>query len=117
MITGVHHFSIISSSETSVSFYKTLGFKEISRIERSYDTVILFKGPGIQLEMYLDPKHPSHPSSPEPLGIRCISLKTDNIKNTLKELGLENTEISTDWNGQKYCFINDPDNVPIQLHE
>ena len=38
---GIHHFSIIASSEASVEFYKQLGYQERNRIKRDYDTVVL----------------------------------------------------------------------------
>ena len=34
MITGVHHIAIISSTEKSVVFYESLGFKEKFRKSR-----------------------------------------------------------------------------------
>lgn len=117
MIKGIHHISIISSSEDSVSFYKSIGFEEISRIQRDHDTVVLFKGLGVDLEMFLDPKHPSHSFSPETLGIRFISFKTDDIEATVKKLNLKAEPIQTDWFNQRYCFIKDPDGLLIQLHE
>ena len=62
MITGVHHFSIIASSEESVGFYEKLGFRENKRIERTYDTVVLMSGYGIGLEVFIDPSHPGRSS-------------------------------------------------------
>ena len=49
MITGLHHISMISSSEASVDFYKRLGFEELFRKKRNYDTVLLLRGYGLQL--------------------------------------------------------------------
>ena len=55
MVTGIHHVSIIASSEASVEFYTKLGFQEYKRIERDYDTVVLMDGFGIGLEVFIDP--------------------------------------------------------------
>ena len=113
MITGIHHFSIIASSEKSVEFYTTLGFRESKRIERGYDTVVLMEGYGIGLEVFIDPSHPK--STVEPLGYRTLSLKVDNIENAMKDF--ETEELLSDWNGERYVNIADPDGNIVQLHE
>lgn len=115
MIVGVHHFSLIASSEDSVSFYEKLGFKEYRRVERKFDTVVLLNGHGIGLEIYIDPSHPPR-EYPESLGPRHLSLRVDNVERTVEELGLEAGPIMTDWVGVKFCFIADPDGWPVQLH-
>lgn len=79
MITGVHHFSIIASSEASISFYTFLGFHEYKRVERKFDTVVLLNGHGIGLEIYIDPSHPPR-NRPEPLGPRHLSLRVDKYR-------------------------------------
>ena len=116
MIVGVHHYSLIASSEASVCFYSSLGFREHQRIERKYDTVVLLNGHGIGLEIYIDPSHP-HRERPEPLGPRHLSLRVDNVEKTVEELGLEAGPIMTDWTGERFCFVADPDGLPVQLHE
>ena len=52
MITGIHHLSIIASSEDSVAIYSSLGFSEVLRKERGYDTVVLMEGHGVGLFYY-----------------------------------------------------------------
>ena len=116
MITGVHHFSIISASEASIAFYEKLGFREYRRIERKFDTVVLLNGHGIGLEIYIDPSHPPR-TRPEPLGPRHLSLRVDKLESTIEELGLETGPIMTDWVDVRFCFIADPDGWPVQLHE
>ena len=59
MITGVHHIAVISSTEKSVEFYNRLGFKEIFRKSREYDTIVILERYGMQLEVFIDPNH--HP--------------------------------------------------------
>lgn len=115
MITGIHHFSLIVSSEESIAFYTKLGFEEYKRIIRSNDTVVLMKGHGIGLELYIDASH--SPRITEPLGPRHLSLKVESIESTVKELELEAGPILQDWVGMRYCFVIDPDNWPLQLHE
>ena len=108
MITGIHHFSIIASSEASVEFYTMLGFKENKRIERDYDTVVLMDGYGIGLEIFIDPRHCR--SVDEPFGLRTLSLKVDSLD------GIDGT-VMTDWNGERYVNITDPDGNTVQIHE
>ena len=57
MIKGIHHFAIIASSEESIQLYTKLGFRETYRKERKYDTVVLFDGYGMQIEMFIDSSH------------------------------------------------------------
>lgn len=108
MVTGIHHFSIIASSEASVGFYTKLGFQERKRIKRNYDTVVLMDGYGIGVEVFIDPRHCR--LAGEPLGFRTLSLKVDSLD------GIDGT-VMTDWNGERYVNIADPDGNTIQLHE
>jgi len=117
MITGIHHFAIIASSEVSVDFYKQLGFQETFRRERKYDTVVLLHGHGMQIEMFVDPNHPERATNPENMGLRHLALKVEKIEDTVKELGLEIGPIMNDWVGIRFAFTADPDGLPIELHE
>jgi glyoxylase I family protein len=116
MITGIHHFSIIVSSEKSIGWYEKLGFKEYNRIERKYDTVVLLNGHGIGLEIFIDPTHPPR-SNPEPLGPRRLSLRVDKVEETAGELELEIGPVMNDWTGVRFAFCVDPDGNVVQLHE
>ena len=116
MITGIHHIAIIVASESSVAFYRQLGFQEFFRKERKNDSVVLMKGHGIELEIFIDSNHPKR-SSPEPVGLRHLALKVDSIEKTIQELNLNSEKIISDWLGRKYCYINDPDGNIIELNE
>jgi len=116
MIQGIHHFALIASDEECVIFYRKIGFEVFKRIERKYDTVILLRGYGVQLELFVDPNHPSR-SNPEPLGLRHFAFYVDDIEKTVQLLGLGTVSISNDWVGEKYCFIADPDGNMIEFHE
>ncbi len=133
MITGFHHFAFFCSSDKSVEFYKKLGFNEHFRSIRAYDTVVLLEGFGTEIEMFIDPTHPNRAVSPENLGLRHIALKVDDVEKTLSSLciefrdefvqddadqkGIKRSEIMKDWVGIKFCYIYDPDCLPIELHE
>lgn len=116
MIQGIHHFAVIVSSLASLDFYRKLGFEEFKRVERRYDTVVLLYGHGIQIECFIDPTHPPR-SNPDPLGLRHIALRVDDIEKTIEELECEAGPIMNDWVGEKFCFIADPDGNTVELHE
>lgn len=117
MISGIHHFAVISSSESSVQFYERLGFREIFRKERQYDTIVLMEGLGMRLEMFIDPNHPERAVNPENMGLRHLALKVDSIEETAESLELILGPVMKDWMGVRYAFIADPDGLPIELHE
>lgn len=119
MISAIHHIAIIISSENNIAFYSSLGFNEIFRKIRENDTIVLMDGYGIQLELFIDPRH-SIVSESEPIGLRHFALKVDSIERTLEELNLQLSdvgEIMNDWKGIRFCFIKDPDGLTIELHE
>lgn len=116
MIQGVHHFAIIVSNEESVAFYERLGFEVFKRVERTQDTVILLYGHGIQLEMFVDASHPDR-QIPEPLGLRHLALRVDNLEKTSREFNMELGPIMNDWVGDRFCFIADPDGNVVELRE
>ncbi len=115
MISGVHHFAVIASSEASVEFYNKLGFNEIYRKVRIYDTVVLMEGYGIKLEVFVDPNHPKRETNPERLGLRHLSLKVDSCEEMSREYKCG--PINRDWIGENYCYTEDPDGLVIEFHE
>ena len=54
---------------------------------------------------------------PEPLGLRHLALRVDDIEQTSQELDLNISPVMTEWVGARYCFIKDPDGNKIELHE
>lgn len=114
MITAVHHIALILSSEECLDFYKRLGFTETFRKEREYDSVVLLDGYGIQLEVFIDPRHPKREEL-EPLGPRHFALQVDDFEKEGERLGAG--EIKRDWIGRKFVFIYDPDGNVVELHE
>ncbi len=121
MFSAIHHVSLLVSNEACVEFYKKLGFTEYYRKQRNNDIVILLDGYGMQLEIFVDSRHPVKAyGNDEPMGIRHFALKTDDIVYTagcLEKLGINVGEIGTDWNGVKYCYIKDPDGNLVEVHE
>ena len=115
MISVLQCVSIIASSEKSVAFYEKLGFTVIFRKERSYDTVVIMEGYGVQIQLFIDPNHPKREMNPENLGFRSITLKVENVEEIRKLFDC--SEVRTDWFGNKYCSTQDPDGLPIQFCE
>ena len=112
----IHHISIIVSSEASVAFYEKLGFEVEKRIARSYDVVVLMRGHGMGLELFVDPSHPPK-GSVEPLGFRNLTLQVDGFEALVREKELDAGPIMSDWNGERYCIVLDPDGNKVLLHE
>lgn len=119
MITGLHHIAIIVSSERSLDFYRLLGFQETFRKKRKYDTAVLLDGHGMQLEVFIDSSHPSHPET-EPIGLRHFALHVDSLVDEIERLGKAGVEIGPvmeDWTGVRFCFVKDFDGLLVELHE
>lgn len=112
----IHHFSLIASSEESVDFYASLGFVEGKRINRTYDTVVLMKGHCTGLELFIDPRHPRREGI-EPLGLRNISIQVEDLDGWCEEHNCDPASIETDWNGERFVFVVDPDGNSVQIHE
>ena len=118
MITGFHHIALMLSSEKCLDFYNRIGFTESYRLKRKADTVVLLDGYGLQLEVFVDNRHPKRILDiSEPLGTRHFALKVDDLESTLEHLALEHTDIGSDWTGIRYCYITDIDGNQIELHE
>ena len=115
MIKGFDHVAIISSSEDSVEFYKRLGFREMLRKEREYDTVVILEVEGIRLEIFIDANHPARATNPENIGFRHLAMKVNDIEYMSNQFNCG--PIMTDWFGKRYCYAADPDGLPIEFHE
>ncbi len=115
MVKGIHHFAIISSSDASVKYYEGLGFREVFRKIRAFDTVVLLEGYGVQIEMFIDPSHPKRATNPEEIGLRHLALKVDSCEEMSREYKC--SPIKQDWLGVNYCNTEDPDGLTIEFHE
>lgn len=125
MIKQIHHVALIVSSERCLEFYKLLGFKETFRKQRLYDTVVLMYGYGMQLEVFVDSKHPSkYEHETETTGLRHFALQVDGkLEDEIERLRAVSSEdlsfgsIMEDWTGVRFVFLKDPDGAVIELHE
>lgn len=114
-MTALDHIAIIISKEENIRFYVRLGFEEIRRIIRTYDTVIFMKNGNVVLEIFVDPNHPDRLTKPESLGIRHIALTVDNLNDVVKKFDCE--PVKKDWFGRRFTFVKDMDNQPIEINE
>ena len=109
------HIALIVSREENLAFYEKLGFSEIKRIERPYDTVVFMENSSIVLEVFIDPNHPQRVTKPEALGLRHIAFAVDSLEEAMR--AVECGEIKTDWFGRRFTFTKDLDGQPIELKE
>ncbi len=127
MVSSIHHVSLLISSEECLSFYKILGFEEVYRKSRKEDTVVLLEGFAMQLEIFIDSRHPKRTVDiTEPLGTRHFALKVtehleveiERIKNLCgkSRLSIEIGQPGKDWVGGDYVFLKDPDGNVVELH-
>lgn len=102
------HIAIIVSSEIGVDFYKSLGFREISREIRmdNHDELIYLTDESITLEIFKDSTHPKRITNPEAYGLRHLCFQVGDIGEDYK----------IDKRG-KFKFIYDPDGLPIEIRE
>ena len=128
MIEALHHVAIIISSEDCLEFYRLLGFTEVFRKARKYDTAVLMAGFGIELEIFIDSRHPGHTDGmDEPIGLRHFALRVfgtledeiERLKKTFEDAGeeLQVGPIVNDWTDVRFCFIRDFDGLSIELRE
>ena len=109
------HIALIVSAEENLAFYEKLGFKEKSRIERGYDTVVFMENGTLLLEVFIDPNHPARVTNPEALGLRHIAFVVESLDEVMRDVECEG--IRTDWFGRRFTFTKDPDGQPIELKE
>ena len=109
------HIALIVSKEENLSFYEKLGFREKTRFERAYDTVVFMECEGLVLEIVVDSNHPERALKPEQKGLRHIALAVKDLEEIMASVPCE--KIRTDWFGRKFTFAKDPDGQPIELKE
>ena len=109
----LHHIAIICSSESSVDFYKFLGFEETGRIDRGYDQIVWLNGHCTTLEIFVDSTHPERGTGPEANGLRHIASEVEHLEEKRKQLEKYKPE---EIKGGRF-FVKDPDGQPIEFRE
>lgn len=122
----IHHVAIIVSDyEKSKDFYiNKLNFeiiRENFRVERNDYKLDLKVSENTELEIFAMKNSPKRLSRPEACGLRHLCFKVNNIEEVIEELnrkGIETEPIRIDeFTNSKFTFFQDPDGLPIELHE
>ena len=124
-LNSIHHIAIIASNyEISKNFYvNILGFeiiRENYRKERNSYKLDLKIG-NSEIELFSMNECPKRLTRPEACGLRHLAFYVDNIEDVIAELnskGIDTEPIRIDeYTGKKFTFFNDPDGLPLELHE
>ena len=124
-LNKIHHIAIIASNyEISKNFYvNLLGFeiiRENYREDRNSYKLDLKIGDS-EIELFSMNEPPKRLTKPEACGLRHLAFYVDNIEEVIVELnskGIATEQVRIDeYTGKKFTFFNDPDGLPLELHE
>ena len=124
-LTRQHHIAIICSDyQKAKEFYiDKLGFelyREVYRPEQNDYLRMLRQGDTV-LELFIKADAPARVTNPEAMGLRHLAFHVEDIESAvawLTEKGIETEPIREDkCNGGRFTFFQDPDGLPLELHE
>ncbi|MDR2887735.1 MAG: VOC family protein [Bacteroidales bacterium] len=121
----LHHVAIIASDyQRSKYFYvNQLGFEIIRENYRPQrqDYKLDLKMGNCELELFGIPNSPPRPSYPEACGLRHLAFHVEDIEAAVLELnakGISTEPVRMDaYTNKKMTFFQDPDGLPLELHE
>lgn len=123
----IHHIAIsVSDLEKSVRFYKDmLGFQEAFRFTKKEwkGKAVVMKLNDIELEIFHLSgfvRNQDNMSDLNVIGIKHFAIAVKDIDKTYAELKSKGIDIDLPKKGttcSKYCFLRDPDQIPIELYE
>ena len=125
MFERIHHIAIIGKDyEASRHFYvDLLGFsviRENYRRDRGDYKIDLACGQQ-EIELLIIKDAPERASYPEALGLRHLAFQVDSVEETvrrLQEKGIHTEPVRLDdYAGKKMTFFQDPDGLPLEIHE
>lgn len=125
-LSKIHHIAIIVFNyETAKDFYvNKLNFpiiRENYRPERNDWKLDLRVNEYTELEIFAEPDPPKRVNRPEACGLRHLAFCVESVEQTVKELaevGIDCEPIRVDaYTGKKMTFFQDPDGLPLELHE
>ncbi len=120
-----HHIAVIASDyQKAKEFYMDkLGFalvREVYRPEQDDYLRMLRLGDTV-LELFIKPDAPQRVTNPEAMGLRHLAFHVEDIEPAvawLNGLGIETEPVREDKvNGGRFTFFQDPDGLPLELHE
>ena len=126
ILSKIHHIAIIVSNyETAKDFYvNKLNFpiiRENYRPERNDWKLDLRVNEYTELEIFAEPDPPKRVNRPEACGLRHLAFCVESVEQTVKELaevGIDCEPIRVDADTRKkMTFFQDPDGLPLELHE
>lgn len=126
ILSKIHHIAIIVSNyETAKDFYvNKLNFpiiRENYRPEHNDWKLDLRVNEYTELEIFAEPDPPKRVNRPEACGLRHLAFCVESVEQTVKELaevGIDCEPIRVDaYTGKKMTFFQDPDGLPLELHE
>lgn len=126
MIQNIHHIAIICSDyEVSKKFYPdVLGLqviKETYRADReSFKPDLALNGQYV-IELFSFPDPPKRLSRPESTGLRHLAFAVTNLEKVLGHLSIHHIPAEpirvVEITNKRFCFIADPDGLPIEFYE
>ena len=125
-LSSIHHIAIIVSDiEKAREFYvQKLGFEVIRenyRAERGDWKLDLRVDEHTELEIFAEKTSPKRVNRPEACGLRHLAFRVESVEETVKELkslGIECEPVRFDtYTKDKMTFFQDPDGLPIEIHE
>lgn len=125
LLNEMHHIAIIASDyqKTKEFYVEKLGFpviREHFRPEKD-DWKIDLQFGNREIEIFVTKNPPKRPSYPEARGLRHLAFKVADIEEVVAKLskkGIVCEPIRTDdFTGEKMTFFQDPDGLPLELHE
>ena len=125
-MNAIHHIAVIcSDKEAALDFYvKKLGFpiiRENYRPERDDWKIDLRINETTELELFIMKGCPKRVSRPEAYGLRHLAFRVESVDKMVTELeakGILCEPVRTDtFTGEKMTFFQDPDGLPIEIHE
>lgn len=123
----IHHIAIsVKDSEKSAKFYKdNFGFEEINRFTKpGWDgSAIILKSNNLQFEIFqfqnqIEKKDDL--SNLKVIGLKHVGIQVDNVNEKYKELKSQGIDIDEPLKGTTcawFCFLRDPNGIPIELYE
>jgi len=127
----LHHVSIsVSDLDRSAQFYEKLGLTEEKRYEKpdadARSSLLRFPD-GPMLELFEIPGSESLPQKRrDPVedlatkGTKHLALESTDLDRTVEKLRSRDVEVSEPKMGSSgnwYCFLKDPDGIPVELYE
>lgn len=125
LLKKVHHVAIIGSDyKKSKAFYVDL--LEFTVIRENYredkeDYKIDLAFGDMEIELFIIKDAPARASYPENCGLRHLAFAVENVDETVQWLqtkGIQTEPVRCDtFTGKKMTFFQDPDGLPLEIHE